>query len=406
MSGNRDMSQSGFTVSPKSGITTLLLCLFLGSLGIHRFYVGKIKTGILMLLTAGGLGIWTLVDLVLIACCEFKDSEGRIVMFSRTGESPLKLVLGILALCFGVLVIYVALLGTIIIFATSGVSDAVQNQLAAIRSGDMEKAYSYTSSEFQKATSYDAFREFVQQVPALRDNESGSFPTRSIDNNEGVISGTVKSREGSEMPIEYLLIYENNVWKIEGIRINPKESDAQSEEPEASSATPASDSADTSKQVENLTYNEPEEKYSIEYPDNWYFDQADKTSVMFSGKKGSPSYYATVTIQGLPMKKSGGIYADVKEIVDDLKGQIKEKTTDVKFIEEGDVSLPKDPEKFKGKYFVVTYTYKGESMKKMQYIIVQPDGSMAYSWGYTTPADIYESDLPVAQAMYDSWIIK
>ncbi|WP_459623487.1 NINE protein, partial [Burkholderia sp. 3C] len=54
-------------------LPAFLMCLFLGSLGFHRFYVGKIGTGILMLLTLGGLGIWTLIDLIIMACGNFKD---------------------------------------------------------------------------------------------------------------------------------------------------------------------------------------------------------------------------------------------------------------------------------------------------------------------------------------------
>ncbi len=57
-------------------IIALLLCVFLGLLGIHRFFVGKIGTGVLMLLTLGGLGIWALIDLIMIAAGSFRDKEG------------------------------------------------------------------------------------------------------------------------------------------------------------------------------------------------------------------------------------------------------------------------------------------------------------------------------------------
>ena len=66
-------------ISPKSRLVALLLCLFVGFLGVHRFYVGKTCTGILMLLTLGGLGIWGLIDLIIIVVGSFKDKEGRTV---------------------------------------------------------------------------------------------------------------------------------------------------------------------------------------------------------------------------------------------------------------------------------------------------------------------------------------
>lgn len=65
------------TISDKRLIPALLLCLFFGWLGFHRFYVGKAGTGILMLLTGGGFLIWVLVDFVMIATGSFTDKQGR-----------------------------------------------------------------------------------------------------------------------------------------------------------------------------------------------------------------------------------------------------------------------------------------------------------------------------------------
>lgn len=58
---------------------TLILCILLGFIGFHRFYVGKAGTAILMLLTFGGFGIWVLVDLIRIIINNFTDEEGKVI---------------------------------------------------------------------------------------------------------------------------------------------------------------------------------------------------------------------------------------------------------------------------------------------------------------------------------------
>jgi hypothetical protein len=63
--------------SDKSRGIAFILALVLGVFGAHRFYVGKIGTGVLMLCTFGGLGVWYLYDVIMVASGSFRDADGR-----------------------------------------------------------------------------------------------------------------------------------------------------------------------------------------------------------------------------------------------------------------------------------------------------------------------------------------
>ncbi len=70
-------------MSDYSRLLALLLCVFLGYLGAHRFYVGKVWTGALWLLTGGILGLGYVSDIVSIIMGRFRDCEGlRLVYWS------------------------------------------------------------------------------------------------------------------------------------------------------------------------------------------------------------------------------------------------------------------------------------------------------------------------------------
>ncbi|MBK8849297.1 MAG: TM2 domain-containing protein [Saprospiraceae bacterium] len=60
----------------KSQLIALILVILVGGLGIHRFYLGYTTIGIIQLLTAGGCGIWALIDLIRIITGDLKPKDG------------------------------------------------------------------------------------------------------------------------------------------------------------------------------------------------------------------------------------------------------------------------------------------------------------------------------------------
>lgn len=77
--GNQEQKVYDPNRSKYDWLTTLLLCLFLGEFGIHSFYAGKTVIGVVQLLTAGGCGVWWLVDFIMIIAGSYRDGEDKII---------------------------------------------------------------------------------------------------------------------------------------------------------------------------------------------------------------------------------------------------------------------------------------------------------------------------------------
>lgn len=106
-----------------------------------------------------------------------------------------------------------------ILFTESWV-DVVDHQLEALRQNNISNAYyTYTSKDFQTATSLDQFRKFIEAYPVFLNNQSAHFTQRSIEHNIGTLKGNLTSQEHINTPIEYKLIKEDDKWKILSIRL-------------------------------------------------------------------------------------------------------------------------------------------------------------------------------------------
>lgn len=104
----------------KSFVTTWLLSLFLGGLGIDRFYLGKIGTGVVKLLTGGAFGVWSLVDLILVLAGKQTDKNGR--PLAGYGRHKVKAIVITIALIVLSWVVAFSMMAA----AASGASKAVQ----------------------------------------------------------------------------------------------------------------------------------------------------------------------------------------------------------------------------------------------------------------------------------------
>ena len=73
------MDETSVAASDKDWMTTLLLSIILGGLGVDRFYTGHMGLGVLKLLTGGGCGIWWLIDIFKIVTGSFVDGDGNVI---------------------------------------------------------------------------------------------------------------------------------------------------------------------------------------------------------------------------------------------------------------------------------------------------------------------------------------
>lgn len=124
----------------------------------------------------------------------------------------MKIILGLLVVIVAAVISYV--------YINGGVASVVKQQLEAIKSGDIATAYALTSKAFQQQTSLDAFSDYLNKYPILKNYEDITFTEKSVGTEEGSLKGILVSNDGSQLEVVFTLVKEEGKWKVQTLNVS------------------------------------------------------------------------------------------------------------------------------------------------------------------------------------------
>lgn len=334
-----------------------------------------------------------------------------------------KIIIGSIAALSLILLIIIFVYIGISIY-TSGLKVPIEKQLAAIRIEDPATAYSYTTTNFQKITTFEDFKKFISQYSGLSNNEGISYNSRKIDNGVGTVDANLVARSGVKTPVLYKLKMEHNEWRIESIVINPSEnlhSSNASSKPlpaearliglsstppgntaNAANAAPVTAATPPSEVVLKNEYKNSKFKYLIRYPADWKVTDDGKSMVTFRGKEGTASAPTTFLIQSF---RQTGKKLSAQQLIDLVKKEIAKKATDISTVDEGEMPPINNKVNFEGRFAVYSYKVDNQPIGHLEVVTRSTKNSTTFIFDYITSAAQFQTDLPIIKAMIISFSI-
>lgn len=140
--------------SDKSYVVAVLLSLLLGQLGIDRFYLGKIGTGIVKLLTVGGFGIWAFIDLILVVFGKLRANDGLPLQGYEHNKRLFKIIFFVLV---GIEVISIAVL--VLLLTLTTLNGVQQKATSSKRQADIQSIQTQVENYYTQAGNYPSLSD-------------------------------------------------------------------------------------------------------------------------------------------------------------------------------------------------------------------------------------------------------
>lgn len=164
--------------------------------------------------------------------------------------------------------------------------------------------------------------------------------------------------------------------------------------------------AQASRPLAGRRFADPKFGFSIDYPTDWMMHRTSESSVIFSGAKGSPAYYSTVSIQNAKPETTGAPTQAVAAVLADLKSQLASEPGSVAHLGERPYRYERNGLRLEGFEFLVTYTRGSRRFKQLTVIVPRPGGTVVHIWSYASPENRFQEYQAIAEAMLKSWTIE
>jgi hypothetical protein len=138
--------------------------------------------------------------------------------------------------------------------------------------------------------------------------------------------------------------------------------------------------------------------YVMDYPEAWTFERPGGPAVVFSGKKETPEYFATINIQNVSGDNAAALIGKLKRDIATIDGAAA-------FADEKPFGYSKSGQTLQGLQFSVTYTKHGTRYRQWTVAIPRPEGNIIHLWSYAAPDDRFARLAPIAGKMLKSWTI-
>jgi hypothetical protein len=324
-----------------------------------------------------------------------------------------KILLG-LGVFLGSVAIFLVLVFVGMYFYTGGLKKPIEQQLIAIQTEEYAAAYSYTSTGFQNTTSFEAFKKFVNQFSALRNNKGVEFEERSIENGVGTVSVELLSRSGAKTPAKYQLVKENDKWKIQAMILNPVDAGASETVSKATLVKPVAHEPEKEVKTTNeapqpvsLTnyYQNSQYHFGVYYPANWIYTTPQPFAVLFTPTQPINNFMPTIRVQKEMYRERGGRYRDIRKYVNDVMANLLAVgVTNLTLVEQGPVPLGKPGQaKLNAQYSLISYSQQAKEYNLVIVLYYKDPSRTLYILEFSAPKDNLYDVFPVAKAMAESF---